>query len=138
MTSSSVSRRRARAPAAGVPSVLSTSQYDQSEQKTYSSTRVTYSSDVTGDTKETLLFKQHARIHLFNLASVFHLYDKPHYRKGSYRDDLVDNLRNVAIPGTGIPLSLFVRSKILALGFVLIAYNMLLLSTFCFDYSSCD
>ena len=30
----------------------------------------------------------------------------------------MDNLRNVAIPGTGIPLSLFVRSKFLALWFV--------------------
>jgi hypothetical protein len=81
-----------------------------------------YLRPVPGDTKETLLFKQHARIHLFSLASAFYLYDKPHYRKGSYRDDLVDNLRNVAIPGTGIPLSLFVRNKIVALGFLLTAY----------------
>lgn len=49
------------------------------------------------------VFRQHARIHLFSLASNFYLYKKPHYRKGSYRDDLIDNLRNVAIPGTGIP-----------------------------------
>jgi hypothetical protein len=74
------------------------------------------------DSSETALFKQHARIHLFRLASEFYLYNKPHYRKGSYRDDLIDNLRNVAIPGTGIPLSLVVRSKILALGFLLTAY----------------
>jgi hypothetical protein len=74
------------------------------------------------DSKDLLLFKQHARIHLFSLASAFYLYNKPHYRKGSYKDDLVDNLRNVAIPGTGLPLSLFVRSKILAFGFVLTAY----------------
>lgn len=74
------------------------------------------------DSAETALFKQHARIHLFRLASEFYLYNKPHYRKGSYRDDLIDNLRNVAIPGTGIPLSLFARSKILALGFLLTAY----------------
>lgn len=70
------------------------------------------------DTADEALFKQHARIHLFNLAANFYLYDKPHYRKGRYRDDLIDNLRNVAIPGTGIPLSLFVRSKLVALGFV--------------------
>jgi hypothetical protein len=74
------------------------------------------------DSAETALFKQHARIHLFRLASEFYLYNKPHYRKGSYRDDLIDNLRNVAIPGTGIPLSIFVRSKILALGYLLTAY----------------
>lgn len=74
------------------------------------------------DTKEQALFKQHARIHLFSLASNFYLYDKPHYRKGSYKTDLVDNLRNVAIPGTGVPLSLFVRSKFIALSFILIQY----------------
>ncbi len=74
------------------------------------------------DSKETCLFKQHARIHLFSLASVFYLYNKPHYRKGSYRDDLVDNLRNVAIPGTGIPLSLVARSRTLGGLFLLTAY----------------
>lgn len=73
------------------------------------------------DSEDTLLFKQYARIHLYSLASAFYLYNKPHYRKGSYRDDLIDNLRNVAIPGTGIPLSLFVKSKITALGFILTA-----------------
>ena len=74
------------------------------------------------DSPKEALFKQHAQIHLFSLASNFYLYNKPHYRKGSYRDDLVDNLRNVAIPGTGIPLSIFARSRILALGFLLTAY----------------
>lgn len=74
------------------------------------------------DSSEEALFKQHARIHLFSLASNFYLYNKPHYRKGSYRDDLIDNLRNVAIPGTGVPLSFFVRSKVVALGFLLTAY----------------
>ena len=74
------------------------------------------------DTKEELLFKQHARVHLFSLASNFYLYHKPHYRKGSYRDDLVDNLRNVAIPGTGVPLSWMARSRLAALPFLLTAY----------------
>ena len=74
------------------------------------------------DSPDEALFKQHARIHLFNLASNFYLYNKPHYRKGSYKDDLVDNLRNVAIPGTGIPLSIFARSRLLAFGFLMTAY----------------
>eukprot|EP00568_Trieres_chinensis_P000556 CAMPEP_0183291464 /NCGR_PEP_ID=MMETSP0160_2-20130417/881_1 /TAXON_ID=2839 ORGANISM="Odontella Sinensis, Strain Grunow 1884" /NCGR_SAMPLE_ID=MMETSP0160_2 /ASSEMBLY_ACC=CAM_ASM_000250 /LENGTH=448 /DNA_ID=CAMNT_0025452277 /DNA_START=41 /DNA_END=1387 /DNA_ORIENTATION=- len=73
------------------------------------------------DDEETSLFKKHARIHLYCLASAFYLWDKPHYRKGSYRDDLRDNLRNVAVPGTGVPLSVFVRNKLLALGYVLTA-----------------
>jgi hypothetical protein len=75
-----------------------------------------------GDSAEKALWKQHARIHLFSLASNFYLYHKPHYRKGSYRDDLSDNLRNVAIPGTGIPLSFFVGTRSMALAFLLTAY----------------
>eukprot|EP00547_Thalassionema_nitzschioides_P015910 CAMPEP_0194249488 /NCGR_PEP_ID=MMETSP0158-20130606/20596_1 /TAXON_ID=33649 /ORGANISM="Thalassionema nitzschioides, Strain L26-B" /LENGTH=433 /DNA_ID=CAMNT_0038986015 /DNA_START=29 /DNA_END=1330 /DNA_ORIENTATION=+ len=71
------------------------------------------------DSAEEAIFKQHARVHLYGLASAFYLYNKPHYRKGSYRDDLLDNLRNLAIPGTGIPLSWFVGSKVTALGLVL-------------------
>ena len=75
----------------------------------------------SSDSLEDKIFKKHARIHLFTLASAFYLYHKPHYRKASYAEDLVDNFRNVAIPGTGLPLSMFVRSKIIALGFVLTA-----------------
>jgi len=74
------------------------------------------------DSEETSLFKQHVRIHLFSLSSVFYLYNKPHYRKGSYRDDLIDNLRNVAVPGTGLPLSIVARSRILGLLFLLTTY----------------
>ena len=66
----------------------------------------------------TPLFYQHARLHLYSLASAFYLYHKPHYRKGSYREDLVDNLANVAVPGTGLPLSWFVWNRPLAFGFV--------------------
>lgn len=74
-----------------------------------------------GETAEETLFRRHARVHLYHLAAAFYLYNKPHYRKGSYGQDLVDNFRNVAIPGTGLPLSLFVGNKLLALGFVLTA-----------------
>lgn len=73
------------------------------------------------DSSEDTQFKKHARIHLFTLASAFYLYHKPHYRKASYGEDLVDNFCNVAIPGTGLPLSMFVRFKPIALGFVLTA-----------------
>jgi hypothetical protein len=76
----------------------------------------------TEDSEDTLLFKQHARIHLYSLASNFYLYNKPHYRKGTYRDDLVDNLRNVAIPGTGIPLSFIAWNRWLSLGFLTTVY----------------
>lgn len=74
------------------------------------------------DSEETQLFKQNARIHLFSLASNFYLWNKPHYRKPSYQQDLLDNLRNVAVPGTGIPLSWWTRSSLLAWGYILTAY----------------
>jgi hypothetical protein len=74
-----------------------------------------------GDSAETLSFKQHARIRLYTLASEFYMYAKPHYRKASYGEDLVDNLRNVAIPGTGLPLSWFASSRIVAFGFCMTA-----------------
>jgi hypothetical protein len=77
---------------------------------------------VVTDSTEKLLFKQAARIHLFSLASNFYLYKKPHYRKGTYRDDLVDNLRNVAVPGTGIPLSLAAWNRLGMLGFMTAVY----------------
>lgn len=65
---------------------------------------------------------QHVRIHLFNLAANFYLYNKPHYRKGSYREDLLDNLRNVAIPGTGVPLSWLVGTKLQCLWTLTVVY----------------
>mmetsp|Transcript_41021 Transcript_41021/g.85398 ORF Transcript_41021/g.85398 Transcript_41021/m.85398 type:complete len:457 (-) Transcript_41021:121-1491(-) len=74
------------------------------------------------DSPATILFKQHARVRLFALVSNFYLYNRPHYRKGSYREDLVDNLRNVAIPGTGIPLSWMASSRWLALPYLLTVY----------------
>lgn len=77
------------------------------------------------DAPEQVTFKQNARVHLFSLASNFYLFDKPHYRKGSYRADLIDNLRNVAIPGTGIPLSWFVRNRFTALCVLLGTVNPL-------------
>ncbi|KAL3803695.1 hypothetical protein HJC23_003749 [Cyclotella cryptica] len=70
----------------------------------------------------TPLFAQHARIHLYTLASEFYLYHRPHYRKPSYRRDLLDNLSNVAIPGTGLSLRHFVQTKFLAFTSVLFLY----------------
>jgi len=78
-----------------------------------------YLKPAPSDAADACLFKQHARIHLYTLASVFYLWSKPHYRKGSYQDDVRDNFRNVAIPGTGVPLSLFARNRLLALGLTL-------------------
>ena len=78
-----------------------------------------------GDTEETLLFKKYARLHMYSLALMFYLWDKPHYRKASYREDKRDNLRNVAIPGTGCPLSIFTQNKATALFLLLVIYPLL-------------
>jgi hypothetical protein len=68
------------------------------------------------------LFKQHARVHLYSLAAEFYIYNKPHYRKPSYRRDLMDNLSNVAIPGTGLSLKYFVSTKLSSLAYILGVY----------------
>jgi len=69
-------------------------------------------------TTRSSLFYQHARVHLFTLASEFYLYNKPHYRKGTYGQDMVDNFANVSIPGMGISLRHFVSNRVTA--FVLV------------------
>jgi len=56
----------------------------------------------------------HASIHVYAMALDLRLWSKPHYRKPSYQLDLLDNLRNVAIPGTGIPLSVLARVWVIA------------------------
>eukprot|EP00300_Choanocystis_sp_HF-7_P040800 c7323_g1_i2.p1 GENE.c7323_g1_i2~~c7323_g1_i2.p1 ORF type:complete len:270 (+),score=45.18 c7323_g1_i2:68-877(+) len=68
-----------------------------------------------------------ARVHLFSLAQIFFLWDKPHYRAKSFRHDLLANLCNVAIPGTGIPLSVFCYFKITAYLCVLVMYPIVAL-----------
>jgi hypothetical protein len=70
----------------------------------------------------TPLFYQHARVHLYTLASEFYLYPRPHYRKSTYGADLIDNFANVAVPGTGVPLSLLVRNRPSAFLLVTCAY----------------
>ena len=42
---------------------------------------------------------------------MLYLWDKPFYRHPSYAHDLRENLRNVAVPGTGVPLSVFCYFK---------------------------
>lgn len=46
-----------------------------------------------------------ARVQCYSLALIFYLWSKPHYRNSTFKEDMIKNLRNVAIPGTGIPMS---------------------------------
>ena len=53
-----------------------------------------------------------SRVYIRSIALAMSLWSLPHYRNGSFREDMEKNLRNVAIPGTGVPLSMFCRSKL--------------------------
>ena len=59
------------------------------------------------------VFKDDARrrAYLYSLSLIIYLWDKPHYRSGTFQQDTAKNLRNVALPGTGIPLSWFAVNK---------------------------
>jgi hypothetical protein len=50
-------------------------------------------------------FRLFSAVWLHTLGLNFALWDKPHYRAGSLREDLVANFSNIAFPGTGIPMS---------------------------------
>lgn len=69
----------------------------------------------------------HAKINIYSIAISFYLYNKKHYRKSSYREDIIDNFRNVAIPGTGIPLSYFVQYKFSCYILIFIIYPIICL-----------
>ena len=69
-----------------------------------------------------------ARLQIYWLALSIRIWDEPHYRSGTFQNDLRKNLRNVAVPKTGIPLSWFCHSKILATVFVLIVFPLLCLA----------
>merc|ERR1719409_1176142 len=69
----------------------------------------------------------HAKTHLYSLTLIFKIWGQPHYRNGTFQEDMVKNLRNVAIPRTGIALSYFCHSKLTTLAFVFLAYPIIAL-----------
>lgn len=64
------------------------------------------------------------RVHLYHCALNFWLWSRPHYRTGTHQGDMLKNLRNVAIPGTGVPLHVFVYLRPLAWLFLLVVYPL--------------
>jgi len=65
-------------------------------------------------------------IHLYSWSLVFHIWDKPHYRNGIFADDMCKNLRNVALPGTFIPLSFFIAfGRLIVLYLFLVGYPII-------------
>lgn len=65
-----------------------------------------------------------AKVHVYSLALIMYLWDRPHYRSGTFGNDLRKNLRNTAIPGTGIPLSAFCYFKFTAYFFLVVVYPL--------------
>ena len=63
---------------------------------------------------------QWARVQIYSLSLIFKMWEKKTYRSPTFQQDMIDNLRNVAIPGTGIPLSFFATNYWLCLFFVLV------------------
>ena len=59
-----------------------------------------------------------AHVQVYSLGLIFWLWSRPHYRCKDFKQDMIDNLRNVAVPGTGIPLSVFCHSWWICLFFV--------------------
>lgn len=62
--------------------------------------------------------QRQARIQLFSLTLIAYLWNKPHYRHPTFAHDMRANLLNVAIPGTGVPLSIFCYFKFTACLFI--------------------
>eukprot|EP00518_Triparma_eleuthera_P020594 CAMPEP_0197569438 /NCGR_PEP_ID=MMETSP1320-20131121/39011_1 /TAXON_ID=91990 /ORGANISM="Bolidomonas sp., Strain RCC2347" /LENGTH=422 /DNA_ID=CAMNT_0043131799 /DNA_START=175 /DNA_END=1443 /DNA_ORIENTATION=+ len=62
-----------------------------------------------------------SRHYIYQLTLPLKLWSSPHYRKGTYSQDMRDNLRNVAVPWTGVPLSAFCYFRITYLLFVALA-----------------
>ncbi|CAM9432865.1 unnamed protein product, partial [Ascophyllum nodosum] len=61
-----------------------------------------------------------ARVQCYSLALVFYLWSKPHYRNSTFKEDMRKNLRNVAIPGSGVPISYFCSLKATAFLFIVV------------------
>jgi hypothetical protein len=60
-----------------------------------------------------------AKVQVFSLSLIFKLWGHEHYRSPSFQRDMIDNLRNVAVPGTGLPLSIFCYNWWVCLSFII-------------------
>jgi len=63
-------------------------------------------------------------VHIYSLVLVIRLFSLPHYRAKCYGDDLRANLRNVVVPFTAIPLSIFCLNKFFCLFFLIFIYPL--------------
>jgi len=68
------------------------------------------------EAKKSLHLSAFGRAHLYSLASVPWLMRQPHYRTGTFQQDMQTNLRNVVLPTGvyGMPLSMWASSRMAA------------------------
>ena len=66
-----------------------------------------------------------ARLQIYSLALHVRLWHREHYRAGTFQKDLQKNLCNVAVPKTGVPLSLLCCSRVVAALFLAALYPLL-------------
>jgi hypothetical protein len=114
----------------GIDTGRSTAWTDEDDEDPYStaaSSSSSWSPYLVPSTPQKSLATRYARVHLFGLTANLYLYNRPHYRKPTYRRDLIDNLRNVAVPGTGVPLSTIAWSRWIAIPYLVVAYPCLAL-----------
>jgi hypothetical protein len=70
-----------------------------------------------------------ARVHLRSLALINEIWHSPHYRNDTFGVDMAKNLRNVAVPGTGIPLSVLCFSSTVFKLVLLVVYPLVALAS---------
>jgi len=68
-------------------------------------------------------------IWLHTLALNMELWNEPHYRADTLKHDLVENFRNIAFPGSGIPLSWVCCSKMVAIVYLLLCHPWVILAS---------
>ena len=70
-----------------------------------------------------------SRLFVYSLVLHIRLFSAPHYRSGTFGNDARKNLRNVALPGTGLPLSALCHSRLLAIAFLWIGVPLCALAS---------
>eukprot|EP01064_Diplonema_japonicum_P030169 TRINITY_DN5053_c1_g1_i1.p1 TRINITY_DN5053_c1_g1~~TRINITY_DN5053_c1_g1_i1.p1 ORF type:complete len:475 (+),score=45.65 TRINITY_DN5053_c1_g1_i1:66-1427(+) len=65
-----------------------------------------------------------AAVVMHSIGLMFKLWNESHYRAENLQEDLVNNFKNIAVPGTGVPLSLLCCSSIVMKSYFLFAHPL--------------
>ena len=75
------------------------------------------------------------KVHVSSLAWIPTLWSLPHYRSKDYRDDLLKNLKNVALPHTGLALSKLCYFRWVAMAFLTLGYPLVCVAVALHEHS---